>query len=115
VKSLKSILLSFGILLSPTVNAKEYQVGIASYYGKQHHGKKTASGAIFNMFAMTAAHRFLKLGTKLKVVNLKNHKSVMVTITDRGPYIRGRIIDLSFGAAKSIGITGLGQVSLELQ
>ncbi|MBD3320506.1 MAG: septal ring lytic transglycosylase RlpA family protein [Chitinivibrionales bacterium] len=90
--------------------------GVASYYGRKFHGKKTASGERFDMFAHTAAHRSLPFGTKVKVTNLDNGKSVIVTINDRGPYKKGRIIDLSKGAARKIGLvqTGTARVRLEI-
>lgn len=69
--------------------------GVASWYGGFHHGKRTASGAIFNQNALTAAHKSLPFGSKVKVTNLENKKSVVVTINDRGPFKAGRIIDLS--------------------
>lgn len=82
--------------------------GIASFYGREHHGGPTASGERFDMRAMTAAHRTAPLGSRLKVTNLKNGKSVVVRINDRGPFVRGRIIDLSRGAAEVLGFTGAG-------
>lgn len=86
--------------------------GIASYYWQ---GQQTASGARFNPSAMTAAHRTLPFGTKVRVTNHNNGRSVVVTINDRGPFIKGRIIDLSRGAAQVIGMTGSGlaRVSVE--
>ena len=81
------------------------QTGEASWYGKRHHGKKTASGARFDQNKPTAAHPSLPLGTKAKVTNLENGKSVDVIINDRGPYTKGRDIDLSKGAAQRIGAT----------
>lgn len=88
--------------------------GIASYYGNEA-GNKTASGQRFNQHAMTAAHRTLPFGTKLKVTH--GSRSVIVTINDRGPFIRGRVLDLSKGAAHAIGLTGrgVGQVVAEVQ
>lgn len=80
----------------------------ASYYGKQHAGNKTASGEIFNPGAFTAAHPSLRFGTKVKVTNLNNGKSVIVRINDRGPFVKGRSIDLSYAAAKQIGMLGSG-------
>ena len=77
----------------------------ASYYS---HGQKTASGERFNPHGLTAAHRSLPFGTKLRVVNPRNGRSVTVRITDRGPFIKGRSLDLSLGAAKVLGITGQG-------
>src|SRR5882757_2947930 len=87
--------------------------GMASYYGNES-GSKTASGARFNQGAMTAAHRSLPFGTKLKVTH--GGRSVVVTINDRGPFIRGRVLDLSTGAARAIGLTsaGVGRVTAEV-
>ena len=82
--------------------------GLASFYGREHHGGPTASGERFDMRAMTAAHRSAPLGSRLQVTNLKNGKSVVVRINDRGPFVRGRIIDLSRGAAEVLGFTGAG-------
>ena len=82
--------------------------GIASFYGRAEHGGPTASGERFNMHAMTAAHRTAPLGSRLKVTNLKNGKSVVVRINDRGPFVRGRVIDLSHAAADVLGFTGAG-------
>ena len=90
------------------------QQGLASYYGQEFHGRKTASGEIFDMQALTAAHRTLPFGTMVKVTNLKNSQSVIVKINDRGPFVEGRMIDLSQGAARKIGIDGVEQVRLEI-
>lgn len=76
--------------------------GNTSYYGSKFHGKRTASGSIFNMYEMTTAHKTLPFGTKLEVTNKETKKSVVVTVTDRGPFVRGRILDLSKGAAGKI-------------
>lgn len=89
--------------------------GKASYYGPGFAGRKTASGAIFYPERLTAAHRFLPLGTKVRVTNLHNGQSVLVTINDRGPYIRGRHIDLSMGAARVIGMLGRGVAEVVIQ
>ena len=72
--------------------------GKASYYGENHHGRKTASGEIFNMYKYTAAHKYLKFGTMIKVTSLETDKSVIVRINDRGPFIKGRDLDLSKSA-----------------
>ena len=88
--------------------------GIASYYGGNFNGKRTASGEMFNKNAMTAAHRSLKFGTKLKVTNLRNGRTVLVRVNDRGPHVQGRIIDLSQAAAKKIGLKGVARVKLEV-
>ena len=88
--------------------------GKASFYCCEHHGRATASGEIFNQNAMTAAHRSLPFGTKLRVTH--GGQSVVVTINDRGPFIRGRVLDLSTGAARAIGLTsrGVGRVTAEV-
>ena len=88
--------------------------GIASYYGPGFNGKKTASGELFNQNAMTAAHRTLPMHSKVKVTNLKNNKSVIVRINDRGPWIHNRIMDLSRGAAKALNIDGIQKVSISM-
>jgi rare lipoprotein A len=85
--------------------------GIASFYGNES-GSKTASGERFNQNAMTCAHRSLPFGTKLRVTH--GGRSVIVTVNDRGPFIRGRVLDLSTAAARAVGITGLGQVTAEV-
>lgn len=87
--------------------------GKASYYGPGFAGRKTASGARFAPMGMTAAHRSLPFGTRLKVTH--RGRSVMVTVNDRGPFIRGRVLDLSQGAARAIGIGGVGHVTAEIQ
>ncbi len=87
------------------MSAEAGVVGMASYYKS---GRLTANGERFNPHGMTAAHRKLKFGTKVRVTNLRNGKSVVVRINDRGPFIRGRVIDLSLGAAKVIGLTKSG-------
>jgi rare lipoprotein A len=94
---------------------KPYQVGMASWYGKQFHGRVTASGEDFDMFELTAAHRQLPLGTYARVTNLRNGRSVIVRINDRGPFIEGRIMDLSYGAARMIGFrNGVERVRIDV-
>jgi len=90
--------------------------GKASWYGKQFHRRLTASGERYNMYSMTAAHRTYALNTILRVTNLENHKSVRVRVNDRGPFYRSRDIDLSYGAARKIGLTrkGVGRVKIEV-
>lgn len=92
-----------------------YQKGIASWYGKLFHGKETASGNNYDMYAYTAAHRNLPLGSTVRVVNLKNGRDIIVKINDRGPYIKNRIIDLSYSAAKSLGIIDRGIQEVEIE
>ena len=89
-------------------------VGKASWYGAFHHGRRTASGEIFDMRALTAAHRTLPLGTRLRVTNLTNGRSVDVRINDRGPVIRSRIIDVSHGVAVALGAVEAGVFPVEL-
>jgi len=84
------------------------QYGIASWYGKKFHGNPTASGEIYDMYQLTAAHRTLPLGTYVMVTNLENKRSVEVKINDRGPFVKGRIIDLSYAAARGIDIVEKG-------
>src|SRR5262245_5634439 len=86
----------------------------ASYYGPGFHGRLTASGRIFRQEELTAAHRSWGFGTKVRVTNLRNGRDVVVTITDRGPYVRGRGLDLSVGAARALGSTGRGVVPVRL-
>ncbi|HTY07708.1 MAG TPA: septal ring lytic transglycosylase RlpA family protein [Candidatus Edwardsbacteria bacterium] len=88
--------------------------GLASYYGKEFHGRRTASGETFDMHALTAAHRTLPFGTVVKVTNDANGKSVQVRINDRGPFVADRIIDLSYAAAKAIGLLSVGPVRIEV-
>jgi peptidoglycan lytic transglycosylase len=87
---------------------KPYQVGTASWYGRYFHGRPTASGEPYDMFALTAAHRTLKLGTWVRVTNLRNGKSVLVRVNDRGPVPQSRIIDLSFEAATVLDFRARG-------
>ena len=90
-------------------------IGIASYYSNKFNGKRTASGEKFNNNAMTAAHKTLPFGSRVKVTNLRNHKSVTVRINDRGPHIKGRNIDLSQAAANKIGLNHHGTAKVKLQ
>lgn len=89
--------------------------GKASYYSSRHHGRRTASGERFNMHALTAAHRSLPFGSRVKVTNLRNQRSVVVRINDRGPYARGRIIDVSRKAAERLGMLGSGVAPVRLE
>jgi rare lipoprotein A (peptidoglycan hydrolase) len=95
---------------------KVAQSGKASWYGRDFHGKPTASGEVFDQRLMTAAHKTLPLGSRARVINLTNGNSVEVTINDRGPFVPGRIIDLSRAAADELGFleSGLAQVRIEL-
>jgi rare lipoprotein A len=84
--------------------------GRASWYGKAHHGLLTASGERYDMYALTAAHRSLPFGTRLRVTNLDNGEVVEVRINDRGPMVAGRILDLSYAAARKLGAVGAGVI-----
>src|SRR4029077_522051 len=91
------------------------ETGMASWYGHPYHGRAAASGEIYDMEQMTAAHRTLPFGAQIRVHNLSNEKTVDVRITDRGPFIDGRIIDLSHAAARSIGMIGPGVAKVRLE
>ncbi|MEN9680348.1 MAG: hypothetical protein RLZZ627_241 [Pseudomonadota bacterium] len=106
---IKMLLITVATFTSSSVFAYE-ATGHASWYGPGFHGKKTASGSRFNRNALTAAHKTLPLNSKAMVTNLETNESVVVTINDRGPHGRGRLIDLSQAAAKAIGIRGVGKV-----
>ncbi|MBI5672200.1 MAG: septal ring lytic transglycosylase RlpA family protein, partial [Nitrospirae bacterium] len=90
--------------------------GVASWYGEQFHGRQAANGELFDMEALTAAHRTMPLGSVVRVVNLTNGKHLYVRITDRGPYEKGRILDLSHGAAVQLGVEheGVAYVQVEI-
>jgi rare lipoprotein A len=98
------------------IKARKFQVGKASWYGRIFQHKQTASGEPFDMYQFTAAHRTLPLGSWIKVTNLKNDRSVIVRINDRGPVLKSRIIDLSFSAAKMLGMghDGVDPVRLDV-
>lgn len=93
---------------------KEYQRGTASWYGPGFHGRRTASGERFNSMEMTAAHRYLPFGTKLRVVNEENGRSVVVRVNDRGPFAHRRVIDLAKGPALALGLTSTGTAYVSL-
>jgi rare lipoprotein A len=88
--------------------------GNASWYGEFHHGRRTASGEPYDMHALTAAHRSLPFGTRLRVVNLVNDRKVEVRVNDRGPAVPGRILDLSYGAARVLGAVEAGVVPVQI-
>ncbi len=103
----------------PPVEAEEagrsLGTGIVSYYGRQFHGRPTASGERFDMNAMTAAHKTLPFGSKVRLTNPSNGRTVTVRINDRGPFVRGRMIDVSRAAAEQLGIVGRGHGTVELE
>jgi rare lipoprotein A len=90
------------------------QMGRASFYGPGFHGEQTASGDIFDQEAFTAAHRTLKFGSRLRVTNLENGSTVLVTVNDRGPFVKGRVIDLSKAAARTLGFLRQGTARVRL-
>ncbi|RMG51823.1 MAG: septal ring lytic transglycosylase RlpA family protein, partial [Gammaproteobacteria bacterium] len=110
---------------SYVVNGRRYHVrksaagyverGIASWYGRKFHGRRTSSGEPYNMYAMTAAHKTLPLPTYVRVTNLKNGRSVVVKVNDRGPFHDNRLIDLSYAAAEKLGIVGTGTGFVEVR
>ncbi len=94
---------------TPMASAHGYvEKGIASWYGKKFHGRKTSNGEVYNMYAMTAAHKTLPMGTWVKVYNRKTKQEVTLRVNDRGPFVTGRIIDLSYTGAKRLGMVGPG-------
>ena len=123
------IIVSFSFSCSSTVkysarSGKKYKqvepagseiIGYASYYGKKFHGRKTANGEIFDMYGKTAAHRSFRFGTVLRVTNLDNDKSVVVKVNDRGPFVAGRILDLSYGAAKELDMIASGVAKVRIK
>lgn len=104
-----------GIWYHPLPHAHGYRkTGIASWYGKAFHGKKTSCGDTYNMYGISAAHKTLPMGTHVEVRNLDNGRSIRLGINDRGPFVAGRIIDLSYGAAKRLGVVGQGTAKVEV-
>lgn len=110
----KSVVEKLNTVASTAVR-KFSQTGVASWYGRQFHGRKTASGETFDMNALTAAHRTLPLNCYVRVTNEKNGKSVVVKINDRGPFHGNRVLDLSYGAAKKLGIVDAGSAKVRIE
>ncbi len=105
-----------GCASTDTIDPHGYdKTGVASYYGAKHQGKRTASGERFNKNSLTAAHRQLPFGTRVKVTNLNNDKSCVVRINDRGPHTRGRLIDVSHEAAEQLGMLRSGTAKVRVQ
>ena len=111
----ESRLFSSPSLLSEKTSPLFYQEGVASWYGHDFHGKRTSSGERYDMDALTAAHPTLPLGTQVEVVNLENGKAVKVTVNDRGPFKKGRIVDLSREAAKRLDMIGPGTAKVAVK
>src|SRR3954447_12972035 len=112
--AITAVVLGCALTTSPAAaeETKPIQTGAASWYGPGFHGKRTATGERFNTNDLTAAHKTLPFGTKVRVTNERTGRSVVVRINDRGPYAHGRVIDLSKAAAAAVGIAGVGQVTL---
>ncbi len=91
-----------------------YQEGTASWYGHPFHGCPTASGELYNMYGLSAAHKELPLGTRIRVTNLENGRRVVVVVNDRGPFVKNRVLDLSFGAARRLGLVGPGTARVRI-
>lgn len=99
----------------PLKSASGYdEIGLASWYGSDFHGKKTANGQTYNMYGVSAAHKTLPLGSRVRVTNLENNRSVILTINDRGPFVNERILDLSYGAARKLGTVDSGVVKVRV-
>jgi rare lipoprotein A len=101
--------------IAPELADRASQTGIASWYGPGFHGKATASGVVYDQNDLTAAHQTLPLGTRVMVTNLETGSSTEVTINDRGPFAKGRIIDLSFAAGKALGMIGPGTIPVRIE
>ncbi|ORE94551.1 septal ring lytic transglycosylase RlpA family protein [Acuticoccus yangtzensis] len=110
-----ALFIATSLPLAAPADAGTVKNGVASYYGKRFHGRRTANGERFNMNALTAAHRTLPFGTRVKVTNPKNGRSVTVRINDRGPYHGKRSIDLSRAAAEKIGMVNAGVASVKME
>ena len=93
---------------------EKVQYGVSSYYGPKFHGRKTANGEIFDMYKVSAAHRFLPLGTIIKVTNLDNRKTLKMRINDRGPFVNNRILDCSYAAALKLDFVEQGTANIKL-
>ena len=106
------LIIAFFSILATFAKPDNFE-GIASYYGSYFHGRKTASGELYNQYKLTAAHKTLPLGTVVKVTNLSNSKSVFVKINDRGPFVKGRDLDLSKGAYQKIASLSSGVIKIK--
>jgi rare lipoprotein A len=113
--ALVAILISLPMSASARVKKGHTQKGIASYYHDALHGRKTASGEVYNKRILSAAHKSLPLGTKVRVTKVSNGKSIVVRVNDRGPFVKGRIIDLSRRAARKLGIISSGVAKVQVE
>jgi len=110
-----AVLISLPMSASARVKQGHVQKGIASYYHDSLHGRKTASGEVYNKRLLSAAHKSLPLGTKVRVTKVRNGESIVVKINDRGPFVKGRIIDLSRRAARELGIVSSGVAKVKVE
>ncbi len=101
--------------LSPARGQIYREAGVSSWYGKDFHGRKTANGETYDMYGISAAHRTLPLGTYIRVTNLENYKSIKVKVNDRGPFVKNRVLDLSYGAAGELGFVAQGTAKIRLE
>ena len=101
--------------VNSTAKSKKILKGISSYYGEDFHGKLTANGEVFDIYGLTAAHKTLPLNTIVRVTNLENKKSLILRINDRGPYVKGRMLDCSYGAALKLGFIGNGTTKVKVE
>ena len=101
--------------VNTNVKHKKIMKGLSSFYSEDFHGKLTANGEIFDMYGLTAAHKTLPLNTVCRVTNLSNNKSLILRINDRGPYVVGRILDCSYGAAKKLGFVDEGTTEVKIE
>ena len=117
VKVMIKIMIVLLSLLVPKVDTKPYptEFGIASWYGPGFHGRQTASGVLYDQNLMVAAHKTLPFGTVARVTNLENGLQVEVCVVDRGPYVKGRVIDLSASAATALGMKGKGTARVRIE
>jgi peptidoglycan lytic transglycosylase len=106
----------FGVTYTPLADGRGYRErGVASWYGRKFHGRRTSSGEPYDMYAMTGAHRTLPLPSYVRVRNLQNGRSVVVRVNDRGPFLQNRLIDLSYTAAARLGMLGTGTAAVEIE
>ena len=101
--------------VNSTAKAKKILKGVSSYYGEDFHGKLTANGEVYDMYGLTAAHKTLPLNTIVRVTNMENEKSLILRINDRGPYVKGRMLDCSYGAALKLGFIGNGTTKVKVE
>lgn len=114
-KKVKFIPVTKAPTLAEFDTSKKKYTGVSSYYGKAFHGKLTANGEIFDMYGVTAAHKEMPLNTVARVTNLANNKSLILRINDRGPYVAGRILDCSYGAAKKLDFLSTGTTEVKIE